>query len=214
MHLIEHSHKKWKDCLEGSLERVLFAAELEFPKILVPRLPQNSSNVNTECVGKSKQLYSLCDQLLGALIYLQFIIQILIFLIDCNCCNYVIYGYSSLRTTPGVITIQELHTGGKALLQLLLKIGSYMTIWKGILKTKLCIFVDYSYLPEFFNMLAIGQKYLSIYSPYFFNIHRVGHLHKYEAVLWTLEKLRRNNFLWQNDQCFTKEVEILRKHVF
>ena len=25
-------------------------AELEFPKILVPRLPVNSSNANTECV--------------------------------------------------------------------------------------------------------------------------------------------------------------------
>ena len=32
----EHSHKKQKDSLEGSLDRVLFAAELEFPKILVP----------------------------------------------------------------------------------------------------------------------------------------------------------------------------------
>ena len=32
--------------------------------------------------------------------------------------NYVIYGS---RTTPGVITIQELHTAGKVLLQLLLK---------------------------------------------------------------------------------------------
>ena len=37
--------------------------------------------------------------------------------------NYVIYGRSSSRATPGVITIQKLHTGGKALLQLLLKIG-------------------------------------------------------------------------------------------
>ena len=37
--------------------------------------------------------------------------------------NYLIYGCSSLKTTPGVTTIQELHTGGKALLQLLLKIG-------------------------------------------------------------------------------------------
>ena len=27
----KHSHKKWKDSLEGSLDRVLFAAELEFP---------------------------------------------------------------------------------------------------------------------------------------------------------------------------------------
>ena len=73
-----HSHKKRKDSLEGSLDRVLFAAELEFPKILVTRLPQNLSNVNNECAGKSKQLYSSCDQLLGALIYLHFIILILI----------------------------------------------------------------------------------------------------------------------------------------
>ena len=65
-----HSHKKLKDSLEGCLDWVLFAADFEFPKILVPRLFQNSSNVNTECAGKSKQLYSLCDQLLGALIYI------------------------------------------------------------------------------------------------------------------------------------------------
>ena len=50
-HHSENSHKKWKDSLEGSLDRVLFAAELEFPKILVPRLPQNSSNVSIECAG-------------------------------------------------------------------------------------------------------------------------------------------------------------------
>ena len=34
-----HSHKKRKDSLEGSLDRVLFAAKLEFPKIVIPRLP-------------------------------------------------------------------------------------------------------------------------------------------------------------------------------
>ena len=61
----KHSHKKRKDSLEGSLDRVLFA------KILVPRLPQNTSNVNTESAGKSKQMCSLCNQILGALKYLQ-----------------------------------------------------------------------------------------------------------------------------------------------
>ena len=40
------SHKKRKDSLEGSLDRVLLAAELEFPKILLPRLSQHSSDVN------------------------------------------------------------------------------------------------------------------------------------------------------------------------
>ena len=77
-----HSHKKRKDSLEGSLVRVLFAVKLEFPKILVPRLPQNASNVNIECTRKRKQLDYLCNQLLGALIYIHFIVLILMFL--CN----------------------------------------------------------------------------------------------------------------------------------
>ena len=38
---IYHSHKKQKNSLEGNLVQVLFAAELEFPMILVLRLPQN-----------------------------------------------------------------------------------------------------------------------------------------------------------------------------
>ena len=48
------SDKKRKDSLEGSLDRVLLAPELEFPEILVTRLPQHTSNVNTECAGKSE----------------------------------------------------------------------------------------------------------------------------------------------------------------
>ena len=47
-------HKKRKDSLEGSLDRVLLATELEFPKILVPRLSQHTSDVNIECAGKSE----------------------------------------------------------------------------------------------------------------------------------------------------------------
>ena len=57
-----HGHQKRKDSLEGSLDRVLFAAELEFLKVVVSRLPQHTSNLNTDCAGKSewlKQLYSL-----------------------------------------------------------------------------------------------------------------------------------------------------------
>ena len=41
--LLKHSHRKRKDILKGSLVQVLFTAELEFPKLLVPSLPQNSS---------------------------------------------------------------------------------------------------------------------------------------------------------------------------
>ena len=71
-----------QDTLEDCLDQVLFADELEFPKILVPRLSQNTLNVNTECARKSKQLFSLCDQILGAQIYLYFIVLILVFLTD------------------------------------------------------------------------------------------------------------------------------------
>ena len=49
-HNFNHSHKKLKDCLKGSLDRVLFAAK--FPKILVPRLLQHTPNVNIECARK------------------------------------------------------------------------------------------------------------------------------------------------------------------
>ena len=45
----KHSHKKRTDSLEGSLYEATFAAELEFPKVLAPRLLQNLSNVNIKC---------------------------------------------------------------------------------------------------------------------------------------------------------------------
>ena len=110
-----HSHKKQKVSLQGSLDGVLFPAELEFPKMLVPRLPQNTSNVIIECTKKSKQLYSLYDQLLGVLIYLDFIVLILIcfyFIISGE--NYALSSCSSLRKTPRVplctgLTVQEKH---------------------------------------------------------------------------------------------------------
>ena len=63
-------YKKQKDSLEGSLDRALLVVELNFPKILVRRLPLHTSNVNNEFTGRSKQLYSLCDQPLGAPIML------------------------------------------------------------------------------------------------------------------------------------------------
>ena len=59
---LHHSQKKRKDSLEGSLDRVLFAAELDFLKIPVPKLPRHTSDINIEYAGKSqwsKQLYSL-----------------------------------------------------------------------------------------------------------------------------------------------------------
>ena len=58
----DHSPKKQKDILKSGVGRVLFATELEFPKILVPRVvPHHTSNVHIECTRiseRSKQLYS------------------------------------------------------------------------------------------------------------------------------------------------------------
>ena len=53
--------RNWKDSLESSLDRVLLAAELTFLKILVARLPQHTSNVNTECAGKSEWSNQQCS---------------------------------------------------------------------------------------------------------------------------------------------------------
>ena len=75
----DHNHKRWKNSLESYLDLVLFANELEFLKILVPRLSQDSWNVNIECVGKSTQRYFLYDQPPAAPIYCYFIDLILIF---------------------------------------------------------------------------------------------------------------------------------------
>ena len=54
-----HSHTKRKDSVEGILNRILFAAEPEFPKILVLRLLQNPSDVNIECDRKSSGIMIL-----------------------------------------------------------------------------------------------------------------------------------------------------------
>ena len=79
--LLSHSHKKRRDSLEGNLDPIIFAAEfqLEFSKMLVPRLPQHTSNVHIEYGRTPKDFHSFCDQLLGALIYLNFIFLTLIY---------------------------------------------------------------------------------------------------------------------------------------
>ena len=92
-----HSHKKRTDSLEGSLDQVLFAADLEFSKILVPKLPQRISNVNIECARKLKDLCSFCDHFLEELIGLNFIILILMFLIYDTLCKLIIYMVAPLR---------------------------------------------------------------------------------------------------------------------
>ena len=70
-HYVNHSHKKRKDDLTGCLDRILIAAEHDLLKILVPRLPQNTSL-------KTKTTVLFSDQPPGELIYLYFFVLILI----------------------------------------------------------------------------------------------------------------------------------------
>ena len=84
--VFNHSHKKRKDSLEGSLDRVLLAAKFESPKILVPRLSQHTSNVAKHLMCRKVRkvimvkikVFFTSDKLFGALIHLNFIILMLI----------------------------------------------------------------------------------------------------------------------------------------
>ena len=155
--LAKLSHKKRKDSLEGSLDRVLFAVKLEFPKILVPRLPQNKSNVNIESAGKSKQPYSFCENPLEAPMPLFYCSDIdLCFQFVMLSGNCAMYDCSSMRATP-VVSQYRGNTEEATLLQLLLVVGWKMTTWKVKLKIKHWALANYSHF----------------YPPSSFNIHRV-----------------------------------------
>ena len=100
----EYSHKKRKDSLKGSLDWVLFAAEHEFPKILVPRFPKHTRNENTECTESQNAQNNWVLYIWPASWSTDiFIILILVcFQLMISGVNYVIYGCSFARLTPGV----------------------------------------------------------------------------------------------------------------
>ena len=66
----QHSHKKQKNGLEGSLDRALFAAKLEFPKILIPRLIQHTSDVHIECAEKSRWVQKSLESQKNYIVYI------------------------------------------------------------------------------------------------------------------------------------------------
>ena len=173
---ILNSHKKRKDILEGSLARVLFAAKLEFPKILVPRLPQHTMIRCKHWMCRKVSMVEttvlfICDQLLGDLIHLNFLILLLIcFWLMMPGVSYVIYGCYSKRTSPEVSLYRSLNTGEKYYCSTVITQDRVIDeIWKGKLKTELCVLADYCYWLKFFNILAIGQKYVSFYPSSLFN---------------------------------------------
>ena len=72
--------------------------------------------------------------------------------------NYVIYGCSPARETPGVSPYRHF-----TLEENIVAVITQDRVVDDNLKTKLCVLVDYSYKTKFFNILAIGQKYFSFY---------------------------------------------------
>ena len=108
---------KFESVQEGSLDRDWFAAELEFPKILVPRIPQYTSNVNIKYARKSewsKQLYYLYGtSFLQHWYILILLFWYYLFLIEDalrKLCNiWLLLCESNSRS----ITLPELHAGGK-----------------------------------------------------------------------------------------------------
>ena len=75
--------------MEGSLDKVLFVAQLVFLIILVFKLAKNTSNVNIKCVRKLKQLKSYIP-------------------ITSNNCNNVFPPVLHLYSvTPGVVLEEE-----------------------------------------------------------------------------------------------------------
>ena len=79
---LHHGHKKRKDSLEGSLDQVLFAAELGVPEDTSTKATSAYINYKHCMCRKVRMIrttvFFKCDNLFGALIHLNFIILILI----------------------------------------------------------------------------------------------------------------------------------------
>ena len=68
-----------------------------------------------------------------------------LFFIDYAWCKLWTIWLPFSENNSRIIIMQKLNTGGKKLMQLLIKMGLYMTISKGKLQTEPWILVDYSY---------------------------------------------------------------------
>ena len=135
--------------------------------MLVPKLPQNSSNVITECAGKSKQLYSLCDQLLWARMYLHFIIVINLFLIDyacCKLCNILLLLFENNSRSSD-------YTGASHWRKNIVGVVTQDGVTGDNLKRQ--IENRTFYTCRLFLLTRIIQYINSLSKPLFFNIHRV-----------------------------------------
>ena len=98
--------------MESSLDRVFFAAEPEFLKIIVFRLPKNVQEKQNNCILS-------CDNPPGVLMPLFYCSHVNVFSMIMRSANCAIHGCYSSRTTPGVSQYWSI-TKGTTFLQLLL----------------------------------------------------------------------------------------------
>ena len=102
------------------------------------------------------------DQPLAALIHLNFITLILIcFKLMMPGVNYVIYSCSSAITTG--VSLYWSFTLEENVIAVITQGRVIDDNLKRQLKTELCVLLDYSYQPKFFNILAIVQRYFSFH---------------------------------------------------
>ena len=75
---------------------------------------------------------------------------------------YVIYGFFSARTTPGV-SLYWSFTLDENIIAVITQDRVTDDNLKTQIKTELCVLSDYSNQPKFFNIPAIGQRYFSFH---------------------------------------------------
>ena len=106
--------------MKSSLDRVLFATELEFPKILVLRLPKNVQEKQNNCILS-------CDNPLRALMPLFYCCHVNVFSMIMRSANCAIYDCYSSRTIPGVSQYWSI-TKGTTLWQLLVALHTRILV--------------------------------------------------------------------------------------
>ena len=100
--------------LAGLCDIIIVIRNGRYPKILVLRLPQHTSNVNTECAGKLKQLYSLCDlEHWYTWFYYSDINLILIDYAWCKVCNIWLLLCENNSNLPSLIVGGRINIGGR-----------------------------------------------------------------------------------------------------
>ena len=156
--LINHSHKKQKDSLEVTTVWIFFTAELEFPKILVPRLLQRIHQMQTFTVLEIKTTALFMKPASWSSDISLFYCSDIVFWLIIPVVNYAINGCSSSRATVGTYHLRKN----------IVAVITQDRVNDGNLKRQIKNRTLYTWRLFFFNIIANGQEYFSFY-PLFFS---------------------------------------------